>query len=311
MKKDLSKIKLRTYDELFEPDEDRAERLGEKVVEIPIEIIDDFPEHPFKVKVDEAMHEMAQSIKQFGVLTPAAIIQKENGRYELVSGHRRKKACELAGLDKLPCIVKEMTREEAIIFMVDSNLQREQILPSEKAFSYKMRLEAMNRQGGRPKKENLTPPVSDFSDKRTNEILGEIVGESREQIRRHIRLTELIPDILDMVDEKQVAFQPAVEISFLKKNEQEILFETMNTQEATPSLSQAQRLKKFSRDGRLNADVIFSVMTEEKPNQKEKIVLKDERFNKFFPKSFSNRDKEELLAKLLEGWWKKQRQQER
>ncbi len=307
MKKDLSKIKLRTYDELFETDEGRAERLKEKVTDIPIDQIDDFPEHPFKVKVDDSMHEMAESIKRFGVLTPAAVIQKEDGRYELISGHRRKKACELSGIDTLPCIVKEMSRDEAIIFMVDSNLQREQILPSEKAFSYKMRLEAMNRQGERT---DLTScPVGEKL--KSVEQISELSGESSRQIHRYIRLTELTPDILDLVDEKRVAFQPAVEISFLKKSEQEVLLETMETEDATPSLSQAQRMKRFSQEGRLNDDVIFSIMTEEKPNQKEKLVLKDERFNKFFPQSFTVQQKEELLAKLLEGWWRKQREQER
>lgn len=311
MKKDLSKIKLRTYDEIFETDEGRAERLKEKVTDIPIDLIDDFPEHPFKVKVDDSMHEMAESIKRFGVLTPAAVIQKEDGRYELISGHRRKKACELSGIDKLPCIVKEMSRDEAIIFMVDSNLQREQILPSEKAFSYKMRLEAMKRQSGRPNQENYSPVGNNLLHKTSSEELATIIGESKNQIFRYIRLTELTPDILELVDEKRVAFQPAVEISFLKKSEQEILLETMETEDATPSLSQAQRMKRFSQEGRLNDDVIFSIMTEEKPNQKEKLVLKDERFNKFFPQSFTVQQKEELLAKLLEGWWRKQREQER
>jgi len=310
LKKDLSKIKLRTYDELFETDEGRAERLKEKVTDISIEQIDDFPEHPFKVRIDESMHEMAESIKRFGVLTPAAVIQKENGRYELISGHRRKKACELSGVETLPCIVKEMTRDEAIIFMVDSNLQREQILPSEKAFSYKMRLEAMNRQGERT--DLTSSPVGiKLEGKQSMDILGEVVGESRNQIHRYIRLTELMPDVLSMVDEKEIAFQPAVEISYLKKNEQECLLQTIETEEATPSLSQAQRMKKLSQEGRLNEDVIFSIMTEEKPNQKEKIVLKDDRFNKYFPKNFSNQQKEELLAKLLENWWRKQREQER
>jgi len=310
LKKDLSKIKLRTYDELFETDEGRAERLKEKVTDIPIDQIDDFPEHPFKVRIDESMHEMAESIKRFGVLTPAAVIQKQDGRYELISGHRRKKACELVGVNSLPCIIKEMTRDEAIIFMVDSNLQREQIFPSEKAFSYKMRLEAMNRQGER---SDLTcsPLGNKLQGIKSSDLLAEKLGESKNQIFRYIRLTELVPDVLSMVDEKEIAFQPAVEISYLKKNEQEILLQTIETEEATPSLSQAQRMKKLSQEGRLNDDVIFSIMTEEKPNQKEKLVLKDERFNKFFPQSFTVQQKEELLAKLLEGWWRKQREQER
>jgi ParB family chromosome partitioning protein len=210
----------------------------------------------------------------------------------------------------LPVIVKNLGRDESIIFMVDSNLQREEILPSEKAFSYKMRLDAMNRQGQRT---DLTssPTGIKLQNKQSLDVLGDKIGESRNQIHRFIRLTELTPVILDMVDEKQIAFQPAVEISYLKKDEQELLYTTMESEECTPSLSQAQRLKKLSADGRLNVDVIFTIMTEEKPNQKEKITLKDERFGKYFPKTFSAQQKEELLVKLLENWWNKQRQQER
>jgi ParB family chromosome partitioning protein len=310
MKSSASKIELKSYDDIFQTDETREDLKREKVMEVPLIEIDGFPDHPYKVRIDESMNEMVESIRMVGVLTPAIVRQKDDGRYELISGHRRKMACELAGVDSLPVIVKNLGRDESIIFMVDSNLQREEILPSEKAFSYKMRLDAMNRQGQRT---DLTssPTGIKLQNKQSLDVLGDKIGESRNQIHRFIRLTELTPVILDMVDEKQIAFQPAVEISYLKKDEQELLYTTMESEECTPSLSQAQRLKKLSADGRLNVDVIFTIMTEEKPNQKEKITLKDERFGKYFPKTFSAQQKEELLVKLLENWWNKQRQQER
>lgn len=308
VKSSAAKIDLRPVDELFLNDEGRADLTREKIIEIPLSEIDDFPNHPFKVRIDEAMQEMAQSIQKLGVLTPATVRQKEDGRYELLSGHRRKKACELAGVPTLKSIVKEMSRDDAIIFMVDSNLQRDELLPSEKAFSYKMRLEAMKRKAGRPSKENVSPLGTNL---RSDEQLAEKVGESRNQIQRFIRLTELIPEVLQMTDEKQIAFQPAVEVSYLTKEEQQMLYNTMDCEESTPSLLQAQRMKKLSADGRLSEDVIFSIMTEEKPNQKEKLTLKDERFNKYFPKTYTAQQKEELLAKLLEHWWQKQQQQER
>jgi ParB family chromosome partitioning protein len=310
VKSSAAKIDLRPVDELFLNDEGRADLTREKIIEIPLSEIDDFPDHPFKVRIDEAMQEMAQSIQKLGVLTPATLRQKEDGRYEILSGHRRKKACELAGVPTLKSIVKEMSRDDAIIFMVDSNLQREELLPSEKAFSYKMRLEAMNRQGQRTDLTSV-PLAQKFEGKTSRQILGDKVGESQDQIRRFIRLTELVPEILQMTDEKQIAFQPAVEVSYLTKEEQKMLYDTMDCEESTPSLSQAQRMKKLSADGRLSEDVIFSIMTEEKPNQKEKLTLKDERFNKYFPKTYTAQQKEELLAKLLENWWQKQRQQER
>ena len=310
MKSSASKIELKAYDDIFETDEGREELNREKVLEVPLTEIDGFPDHPFKVRMDESMNDMIESIKKVGVLTPAIVRQKDDGRYELLSGHRRKKACELAGIDKLPVLVKNLNRDEAIILMVDSNLQREELLPSEKAFSYKMRLDAMKRQGQRT---DLTsePMAWKLKGKESAEIIGDKVGESKDQVRRYVRLTELVPDILEMVDEKCIAFQPAVEISYLPKNEQELLHATMDSEECTPSLSQAQRLKRLSMDGRLSEDVIFTIMTEEKPNQKEKLTLKDERFGKYFPKSFTAQQKEELLVKLLETWWQKQRQQER
>jgi ParB family chromosome partitioning protein len=307
VKSSAAKIDLRPVDELFLNDEGRADLTREKIIEIPLSEIDDFPNHPFKVRIDEAMQEMAQSIQKLGVLTPATVRQKEDGRYELLSGHRRKKACELAGVPTLKSIVKEMSRDDAIIFMVDSNLQRDELLPSEKAFSYKMRLEAMKRQGQRT--DLTSSPLG--TKLRSDDELAEKVGESRNQIQRFIRLTELIPEVLQMTDEKQIAFQPAVEVSYLTKEEQQMLYNTMDCEESTPSLLQAQRMKKLSADGRLSEDVIFSIMTEEKPNQKEKLTLKDERFNKYFPKTYTAQQKEELLAKLLEHWWQKQQQQER
>ena len=227
------KIELTAYDDLFQTDESRAEAKLSKIRDIPLSQIDEFPDHPFKVLMDEDMQQLVESIKQNGVMTPATIRLKEDGRYELVSGHRRKKACELAGLETLKCEVKELTRDEAIIVMVESNLQRSTILPSEKAFAYKMRLEAMNRQAGRPPKNNPTPMVSDFENTRTNEKLGKEVGESREQIRRFIRLTELVPEILQMVDERQIAFRPAVEISYLNEEQQYTLLEAMSYNDAT------------------------------------------------------------------------------
>ena len=306
-----AKIELKAYDELFQTDESREDLKREKIIDIPLTEIDAFPEHPFKVQTDEAMIEMVESVKNQGILTPALVRKKEDGRYELISGHRRKLACELAGFSTMPVIVRDMDKEAATITMVDSNMQRDKILPSEKAFAYKMRLEAMKRQAGRPSKENATPMGQDLRGKYSVEILGEKVGESRNQVQRYIRLTELIPSILQMVDENLIAFRPAVEISYLPKEEQKLLFDTMESESCTPSLAQAQRMKKLSEDGRLNIDVIFSIMTEEKSNQKEKLTLKDERFDKYFPKAFTSLQKEDLLAKLLEGWWHKQRQQER
>ena len=248
------KIELTAYDDLFQTDESRAEAALSKIRDIPISEIDEFPDHPFKVLMDEDMEQLVESIKRNGVMTPATVRLKEDGRYELISGHRRKKACELAGLETLKCEVKELTRDEAIIVMVESNLQRSVILPSEKAFAYKMRLEAMNRQAGRPSKDNLTPMVSDLDTTRTNEKLGKEVGESREQIRRYIRLTELVPEILQMVDERQIAFRPAVEISYLTEEQQYTLLEAMEYNDVTPSLAQAIKMKKYNQDGKLTSE---------------------------------------------------------
>jgi len=294
------KIELTAYDDLFQTDESRAEANLSKIRDIPISQIDEFPDHPFKVLMDEDMQQLVESIKRNGIMTPATVRLKEDGRYELVSGHRRKKACELAGLETLKCEVKELTRDEAIIVMVESNLQRSTILPSEKAFAYKMRLEAMNRQAGRPPKNNSTPMVSDFENTRTNEKLGKEVGESREQIRRFIRLTELVPEILQMVDDRQIAFRPAVEISYLTEEQQYTLLEAMSYNDATPSLAQAIKMKKFMQDGKLTDEVIQSIMEEEKPNQREKPVFRDERITKLIPKSVPKGQEADFVVKALE-----------
>ena len=304
-------IKLTSVDELFSTEESRADSQREKVLDIPLSEISDFPYHPFKVKVDEAMLEMADSVKQYGVLVPGLVRLKPDGGYEMVAGHRRKKASELAGKETMPCIVRKLDDDEATIIMVDSNLQRESILPSEKAFAYKMKLEAMNRQGQRT---DLTcSQVGNKLDgKKSSEILAEQMGESKNQIFRYIRLTELIPSILEMVDEKQIAFNPAVEISYLAEKEQQDLYNTMQSEDCTPSLTQAQRMKKLSQDNRLSTDVIYSILTEEKPNQKEKFHIQRERIDRFFPKNFTEKQKEDLIVQLLESWYKKrQREQER
>ena len=295
-----TKIELTAYDDLFQTDESREEAKLSKIRDIPISEIDEFPDHPFKVLMDEDMEQLVESIKRNGVMTPATVRLKEDGRYELISGHRRKKACELAGLETLKCEVKELTRDEAIIVMVESNLQRSVILPSEKAFAYKMRLEAMNRQAGRPSKDNLTPMVSDLDTIRTNEKLGKEVGESREQIRRYIRLTELVPEILQMVDERQIAFRPAVEISYLTEEQQYTLLEAMEYNDATPSLAQAIKMKKYNQDGKLTSEVIQSIMEEEKPNQKEKSAFRDERITKLIPKTVPRGQETDFVVKALE-----------
>lgn len=307
-------LNLPTVDDLFSTEESRAEEKLQKVQDLPLSEIDTFPDHPFQVKEDEAMLEMVDSIKKFGVLTPAVARQKEDGRYELISGHRRKRACELAGLETLPTVVRQMSRDEAIIFMVDSNLQREKILPSEKAFSLKMRLEAMNRQAGRPSKDNLTPVVSEKKMLRTNEQLGEKVGESREQIRRYIRLTELIPEVLQMVDDGSIAFRPAVELSYLQKEEQHSLLETMLEEDCTPSLAQSIKMKQFSQSGKLNDEVILSILSEEKPNQKEKFTFKAERLRQYIPKNLPPQQTEDYVIKALEHYQRfreRQKAQER
>ena len=295
-----SKIELTAYDDLFETDESRAEANLSKIREIPISEIDEFPDHPFKVLMNEDMEQLVESVSRSGVMTPATVRQKEDGRYELISGHRRKKACELAGLETLKCEVKELTHDEAIIVMVESNLQRTTILPSEKAFAYKMRLEAMKRQAGRPTKDNYSPVGNNFGFATSSDELAEKVGESKNQIFRYIRLTELVPEILQMVDERQIAFRPAVEISYLSEEQQYTLLEAMGYNDATPSLAQAIKMKKFMQEGKLTDEVIQSIMQEDKPNQKEKPAFKDERITKLIPKSIPRGQETDFVIKALE-----------
>ena len=303
---------LTGYDELFMSDDSRAENKLPKIYDIPLSEIDDFPDHPFKVKLDEDMDQLVQSIREPGIITPITLRQKENGRYEIVSGHRRKKACELAGLETVKAEIKDLTRDEAIILMVESNLQRSTILPSEKAFSYKMRLEAMKRQAGRPSKENGVPLGHDSLQGKSRELLAAKSEDSNTQIQRYIRLTELVPELLDMVDENKIAFRPAVELSYLKEDEQKSLLETITYADATPSLAQAIKMKEFSKNGKLSADVIESIMGEEKPNQKEKFTFKADRLRQFIPTSVPYEKTEDYVLKALEYYHRYQeRQKER
>ena len=310
MAKEL-KLNLPSVDDLFSTQEERDDAQREKVMQIPLAEISGFPNHPFKVRMDEAMQEMAQSVKEYGVLVPALVRPKEDGGYEMVAGHRRKAASELAGVETIPCIVRSLTDDEATIIMVDSNLQRERILPSEKAFAYKMKLEAMKRQAGRPSKENSAPQLQNFEGKTSRELLAEKSGESHEQIRRYIRLTELETPMLDMVDEGKIAFRPAVELSYLPKEQQQSLLTTMESEDCTPSLAQAIKMKQFSQEGRLNEDVILSILSEEKPNQKEQFKMPRERISKYFPPGTPAQKIEDTIIKALELYRKRQRDMER
>lgn len=293
-------------DDLFSTDESRAEAQLEKVVTLNPADISDFPNHPFKVKQDEAMAEMVDSVKQYGVLVPALVRPKADGGYEMVAGHRRKCAATLASITEMPCIVRNLTDDEATIILVDSNLQRETILPSEKAFAYKMKLEAMKRQGQRSDLTS-TPLVSKS---RSNEELGQKNGDSREQVRRFIRLTELIPSVLDMVDSGKIAFRPAVELSYLSKEQQQSLYDTMECEDCTPSLAQAIKMKEFSRDGKLSAEVILSIMQEEKPNQREQFKMPKERISKYFAPGTPAQKIEDTIIKALELYRRRERQRD-
>lgn len=304
-------MKLPSVDNLFTTQEQRDEEKREKVRDIDITEISDFPNHPFKVKTDEKMLEMVDSIKEYGVLIPALVRPKSEGGYEMVAGHRRKMASELAGKEIMPCLVRNLTDDEAVVIMVDSNLQREEVLPSEKAFAYKMKLEAMKRQAGRPSKENLSPVATNLRGQRSDEILGKQVGESKDQIRRYIRLTELIPSILDMVDEGKIAMRPAVEISYLPKKQQEQLLDTMEMEDCTPSHAQAIKMRQFSEKGTLNPDVILSIMTEEKPNQAEQFKMPKKRIEKYFPKGTPSKEMEKTIIRALELFRKRERGKEK
>lgn len=298
---------LTSLDSLFTTQEQRDEAKRDSVQDIPISQISDFPEHPFKVKQDEAMLEMAESVRQYGVLVPGLVRQLEDGSYQMVSGHRRKLASELAGRDTIPCIVRDLTDDEAVIIMVDSNLQRERVLPSEKAFAYRMKLEAMRRQG---KRTDLTSSPMETK-LRTSAVIAQSGGDSRAQVDRFIRLTNLIPEILDMVDEGRIAFRPAVELSYLAEQEQRILYDAMGHADCTPSLAQAIKMKSFSREGKLSEAVIRSIMVEEKPNQKEQFWIPKERISKYFKPGTPARTMEDTIIKALDYYRKRQREMER
>lgn len=305
MKSSARNIELKSVDDLFATEESRANAQREKVQEIPLGELHPFRNHPFKVKDDAAMQDTVDSVREYGVLVPAIARPDPDGGYELIAGHRRHHASELAGKETMPVIVRDLDDDAATIIMVDSNLQREELLPSERAFAYKMKLDAMKRQAGRPMKENRDQVGHNFSGKRTVELIAENAPDSRNQIQRYIRLTELIPELLDMVDERKIAFNPAVELSYLKKEEQTLLLEAMDSEQATPSLSQAQRLKKFSLQKMLSLDVMRAVMSEEKKNDLDRVTLKNETLRKYFPKSYTPKQMEDTIIKLLEGWYKK------
>ena len=296
-------------DDLFSTDESRAEAQLEKVVTLNPADISDFPNHPFKVKQDEAMAEMVDSVKLYGVLAPALVRPKADGGYEMVAGHRRKCAATLAGITEMPCIVRNLTDDEATIIMVDSNLQRETILPSEKAFAYKMKLEAMKRQGQRSDLTS-TPLEPKLKGSRSNEELAASSPDSRSQIQRYIRLTELIPSVLDMVDSGKIAFRPAVELSYLSKEQQQSLYDTMECEDCTPSLAQTIKMKEFSRDGKLTEEVILSIMQEEKPNQREQFKMPKERISKYFAPGTPAQKIEDTIIKALELYRRRERQRD-
>lgn len=302
--KERSNINLKPLDDLFATEESRADAQREKVQEIPLGELHPFRNHPFKVKDDAAMQDTVDSVREYGVLVPAIARPDPNGGYELIAGHRRHHASELAGKETMPVIVRDLDDDAATIIMVDSNLQREELLPSERAFAYKMKLEAMKHQGERL---DLTSAQvgRKLENRESREILAEQVGQSRNQISRFIRLTELIPTLLDMVDERKIALNPAVELSYLKKEEQILLLEAMDSEQATPSLSQAQRLKKFSQQKMLSLDVMRAVMSEEKKTDLDRVTLKNETLRKYFPKSYTPKQMEDTIIKLLEGWYKK------
>ena len=293
-----SDFTLTKLDDLFSTQEQRDEEKLSKIRDIPLTEIDEFPDHPFKVRDDEDMAQLIESIKERGVITPATVRQKEDGRYELISGHRRKRACELAGFDTLRCEVVELNRDEATILMVESNYQRSQILPSEKAYAYKMRLEAMKRQAGRPSKDNLVPVGQNFS----REELATQSGESQTQIQRYIRLTNLVPELLDYVDEGRIKMRPAVELSFLDEDSQRDVADEIDLNDATPSHDQTIRMRKFFEEGKLTTEAIQAIMSEEKPNQREKIVLRGDRVRQLIPKNIPISQTEDFVCKALEHY---------
>ncbi len=309
MKSSAQKVKLASVDDLFSTEESRLEDRREKVMEIPLSQLHSFKNHPFKVRDDDAMMDTVDSVRKYGILVPAIARPDPNGGYELVSGHRRHHACELAGKETMPVIVRELDDDAATIIMVDSNLQREELLPSERAFAFKMKLEAMKHQGERV---DLTCAQigHKLDGKKSRDILAEQIGQSKNQIQRYIRLTELIPPLLDLVDEKKMALNPAYEVSFLKPEEQEWLLETINSEQATPSLSQAQRMKKFSQAGKLTEDVMLAILSEEKKNDIDKITFSFDTLRKYFPQNYTPRRMEETIIRLLEQWQRKKLQKD-
>ena len=297
-----SDFTLPTLDDLFSTQELRDDAKLSKIRDIPLELIDDFPDHPFKVRDDEDMIQLVESVKERGVITPATVRQKEDGRYELISGHRRKRACELAGFENLRCEVVDLDRDAATVLMVESNYQRSQILPSEKAFAYKMRLEAMKRQAGRPSKENSVPVAQNYEGKTSRELLGEQVGESQDQVRRYIRLTNLVPELLDLVDEGKIKMRPAVELSYLDEDSQRAVVDEIDLNQCTPSHDQTIRMRKFFTDGKLTPEVVSAIMSEEKPNQREKIVLRGDKVRSLIPKNIPVSQTEDYVVKALEHY---------
>ena len=291
-----------TLDDLFSTQEERDDAKLAKIRDIPLTEIDNFPDHPFKVRDDEDMLQLVESVKERGVITPATVRQKEDGRYELISGHRRKRACKLAGFEALRCEVVDLDRDAATVLMVESNYQRSQILPSEKAFAYKMRLEAMKRQAGRPSKENSVPVAQNYEGKTSRELLGEQVGESQDQVRRYIRLTNLVPELLDLVDEGKIKMRPAVELSYLDEESQRAVVDEIDLNQCTPSHDQTIRMRKFFTDGKLTPEVVSAIMGEEKPNQREKIVLRGDKVRSLIPKNIPVSQTEDYVVKALEHY---------
>ena len=307
MKSSAKNIVLKSVDDIFQTEENRADAQRERVQEIPLDQLKPFRNHPFKVRDDQRMLDTVDSIREYGVLVPAIARPDPEGGYELISGHRRKRGCEMAGLQTMPVIIRNLDDDAAVLVMVDSNIQREELLPSERAFAYKMKLEALKHQGAR---SDLTS--SQLGTKlRADELLAQQAGESRNQVQRFIRLTELISELLDMVDERKLAFNPAVEVSYLKRDEQRMLLEAMDAEQTTPSLSQAQRLKKFSQEGRLTEEAMSAIMSEEKKSDMDKVTLRSDTLRRYFPKSYTPKQMEQTIIKLLDVWKQRQKNQER
>ena len=310
MKSSAKNIVLKSVDDIFQTEENRADAQRERVQEIPLDQLKPFKNHPFKVRDDQRMLDTVDSIREYGVLVPAIARPDPEGGYELISGHRRKRGCEMAGLQTMPVIIRDLDDDAAVLVMVDSNIQREELLPSERAFAYRMKLEAIERVKGRPKKVGQVVP--DFQGKRSTEIVADGTGESYKQVQRYIRLTELIPELLDMVDERKLAFNPAVEVSYLKQDEQRMLLEAMDAEQTTPSLSQAQGLKKFSQEGKLTEEAMSAIMSEEKKSDMDKVTFRSDTLRRYFPKSYTPKQMEQTIIKLLDVWQKqRQKNQER